>query len=580
MSPRDLLAALGRSSLQGGALLLLLWSVTRLWPRMPAAPRRWLWWLGSLRLILGLLPIPRVPLSFQPAWQQAAAATSEASARVAEIGDALGAPLAATREAVVRRGDLWALALLALWAAGSLFALGAMTWRLFRLRRQWRAAQPFGDPRARAWRAEWRFALGASRTPEIRIGAETRVPLAVGIRRPGILLPAGSEKLSDDALRLVLAHELSHLRRRDPLLGWIPAIAQTLFWFHPLARLATREYVSAREELCDADALRVTGAPPRDYGQLLLDYAVGNHSVLPGTASCGTPAGRRLKRRLEMLSRPTSSSPSQRMALVAFVAAFAWIGFAPVRLSAFETDGTLMNGTQRVREKPSPVGYMLKTAGQTGTRGSIDLPIDLDAARDLDRWNRTALYVRFGHERWITYDAKTIAEVRQVLEEEDRFDARETGWDKQRDGLDRDEQQIERRLEALESRKDALDDRKSRLEDRRQQLRDAGKSTASLDAEMDRVRLERDGLSRRLDEVARAHDGLSKSQREFEASDKAKNAERNAIERRTMAQIERLGRRAIERGVAESYGSGGSSSTDAPRSGTSRFFLPPGTQIW
>ena len=47
-----------------------------------------------------------------------------------------------------------------------------------------------------------------------------------------------------------------------------------------------------------------------------------------------------------------------------------------------------------------------------------------------------------------------------------------------------------------------------------------------------------------------------------------------------MAQIERLGRRAIERGVAESYGSGGSSSADAPRSGTSRFFLPPGTQIW
>ena len=580
MSPRDLLATVVRASLEGGALLLFLWAATRLWPRMPAAARRWLWWLGSLRLLVGLAPIPRYAMSLRPSWDQAAvAATSEASARVAAISDAIATPLAATREVVASRADLWSFAVLAVWALGVLVSLAAMTWRILALLRQWRAARPLADPRAMRWRSEWALALGSARTPEIRVGLETRAPLALGLSRPGILLPAGSESLTDDALRLVLAHELSHLRRRDPLLGWLPAIAETLFWFHPLARLSSREYLSAREELCDADALRATSASPRDYGELLLDFAVGRHSVLPGCASCGTPAGRRLKRRLEMLSNQATHSLAKRLAVAAFAAVFVLIGFAPVRLAAFEMNGNEMHGAQRVGDKPSPMGYMLKTAGQKGTRGSIDLPADLPAARSLDRWNRTALYFRFGNERWITYDAQAIGDARKALEEEDRFDAQDQARDKMEQGLDRDEEQIETRWEKMQSRKDALSDRKSELEDQWQQLKEDGKSTAAVEAERDRITRQLDDMSQSFDEVSRARAALSKRRKEFERVDKQNEAERDAASRRAMIEIERIGRRAISRGVAESYGAGGSSA-DSPRNGTFRFFLPPEGQIW
>jgi hypothetical protein len=41
--------------------------------------------------------------------------------------------------------------------------------------------------------------------------------------------------LTPNESSMALAHELAHLRRGDLWLGWLPAIAQRLFFFHPLA---------------------------------------------------------------------------------------------------------------------------------------------------------------------------------------------------------------------------------------------------------------------------------------------------------------------------------------------------------
>ena len=73
---------------------------------------------------------------------------------------------------------------------------------------------------------------------------------------------------------MALAHELMHVRRRDVLLGCIPALAERLYFFHPLARLAAREYVIAREAACDAAVVRALDVPADDYGRLLLRLGV------------------------------------------------------------------------------------------------------------------------------------------------------------------------------------------------------------------------------------------------------------------------------------------------------------------
>ena len=137
-------------------------------------------------------------------------------------------------------------------------------------------------------------------------------PLAVGLLHPAVILPprllAG---LSAQEQRMALAHELAHLRRRDLWLGWVPALAQALFFFHPLVRRAGREYALAREEACDAEALQATGAAPADYGRLLLAFGVARpHGAL---AALGASAHlHALKRRLHMLENADVESRQAR----------------------------------------------------------------------------------------------------------------------------------------------------------------------------------------------------------------------------------------------------------------------------
>ena len=133
-------------------------------------------------------------------------------------------------------------------------------------------------------------------------------------------------------MRLAVAHELAHLRRGDLWLAWVPALAETLFWFHPLARSAVREYAEACEEACDREALRATGAHPYEYGRLLVAFGV--HRRLTGASAmrCGSPHPHQLKRRLSMLEHFAPLSPRMRNAAIALVSAFALVGLVPLRV--------------------------------------------------------------------------------------------------------------------------------------------------------------------------------------------------------------------------------------------------------
>jgi hypothetical protein len=138
-------------------------------------------------------------------------------------------------------------------------------------------------------------------------------------------------RLSRQERDMVIGHELAHVRRRDLLFAWVPAIAERLFFFHPLARFAAREYATAREAACDALVLDATGVAPHDYGRLLVRLGVAGLDPV-FTVGGAAPSVAVLKRRLEMLHDVTTIRSSRaRIALVAFVALLALL---PVRLVA------------------------------------------------------------------------------------------------------------------------------------------------------------------------------------------------------------------------------------------------------
>src|SRR5207248_6530640 len=75
--------------------------------------------------------------------------------------------------------------------------------------------------------------LGLRRAPTVRLMGNAGVPMVAGWKRPVLALPwALLAELSPEERRLILAHELAHLKRRDLAWGWLPLVARLLFFFH------------------------------------------------------------------------------------------------------------------------------------------------------------------------------------------------------------------------------------------------------------------------------------------------------------------------------------------------------------
>ena len=310
------------ASLEGAALGLVVWLLCRAMPSLPANVRAWLWWLVALKLLLGVVPGASVGLPWLPedtaAWTSARPAAPDLASEgtTARPGPASAPTTAAWTVPRVPPAPvsipyvaLWPLALCAAW----LLILAVQVTQLGRAFRDarylLRTAEPVPAAVARrALELVRRFALPVM--PRVRASRQSAAPLLTGMVRPTILLPTqATATLSRDELDLVLGHELAHVRRGDLVWGWIPALASRLFFFHPLARFATREYLAAREEACDAEVLQRLDAAPADYGQLLLKLGVA--PIDDVLAAAGTsPTFASLKRRLIMLDR--SRTPASR----------------------------------------------------------------------------------------------------------------------------------------------------------------------------------------------------------------------------------------------------------------------------
>jgi beta-lactamase regulating signal transducer with metallopeptidase domain len=165
----------------------------------------------------------------------------------------------------------WPAALFALWLIGA----GAILVRLLLglLAVQWmsRRTERVNDapwlPQARALAAE----LGISRITFLRSG-RAAMPMAWGIFRPAVLMPADADHWPAERLRIVLLHELAHVKRRDCLTHVLAQIACAAYWFNPLAWIAARHVRTERERACD-DLVLACGTRGSDYADQLIEVA-------------------------------------------------------------------------------------------------------------------------------------------------------------------------------------------------------------------------------------------------------------------------------------------------------------------
>src|SRR5215831_4688285 len=102
--------------------------------------------------------------------------------------------------------------------------------------------------------------LGINRAIEYCETAFLEAPAVIGWFRPVVLLPVSVlTGLSDEQLRMVIAHELAHIQRLDAFVNVFQVCVETLLFYHPAVWWLNKRIRAERELCCDEIAVTVCG---------------------------------------------------------------------------------------------------------------------------------------------------------------------------------------------------------------------------------------------------------------------------------------------------------------------------------
>jgi TonB family protein len=197
----------------------------------------------------------------------------------------------------------WNGLLLAAWAAGGIAMLA------------WFALRQRGFTRQLARRAGRGFDT-----------VEGQGPAVVGWWRARIVLPEDfRERYTRGERRLVLAHEIAHLRAGDIHAQALATALRCLFWFNPLVHYAASLFRFDQELACDATVLERFPHGRGRYGSAMLKTQLAGFGLPVG---CHWQSSHPLKERIKMLKRPLPArtrklSGSLAIALLMVAASYA-----------------------------------------------------------------------------------------------------------------------------------------------------------------------------------------------------------------------------------------------------------------
>eukprot|EP00456_Euglypha_rotunda_P013779 TRINITY_DN141_c0_g1_i7.p1 TRINITY_DN141_c0_g1~~TRINITY_DN141_c0_g1_i7.p1 ORF type:complete len:1200 (+),score=259.78 TRINITY_DN141_c0_g1_i7:5299-8898(+) len=104
--------------------------------------------------------------------------------------------------------------------------------------------------------------LGLKQVVRVMASHRLSVPAVVGFWSPVILIPpAMLTGIPVDQWRIILAHELAHVRRWDAIVNLAQLVIESLLFFNPAVWWISRQIRVEREACCDALAAAVCGEP-------------------------------------------------------------------------------------------------------------------------------------------------------------------------------------------------------------------------------------------------------------------------------------------------------------------------------
>jgi beta-lactamase regulating signal transducer with metallopeptidase domain len=168
----------------------------------------------------------------------------------------------------------------------------------------------------------------------VRLTSSSACPTPIAIGKAEICIPNRFETdLDTDQQRSALAHELAHLKRRDPFWQLSAGIIESIFFFQPLNYIARKRMRDAAEYLCDDWAVEQTSSPMA-LARCLTQISswVGSapiHDGMLAMAEGGSPLVQRIQRLAEW------NASGSRSAHAAFITAAVLVAVVATSAPAF-----------------------------------------------------------------------------------------------------------------------------------------------------------------------------------------------------------------------------------------------------
>jgi TonB family protein len=231
--------------------------------------------------------------------------------------------------------------------------------------------------------------LGVRRKVAILRTSHQSLLVTCGFLRPKILLPRDAIEWPADRMRVVLGHELAHIRAGDWIAQLLAELLRCAYWFNPLLWLFCRRLRQESELACD-DAVLGMGISGSEYASHLVQLARAARDHGRAELSMPAPAMVRtssLERRVTaMLNKDLNRGPASRSTrllaasvlvgvsvLVASVGAAAQ-AFATFSGSVFDpANGSISKATLTLTNVQSQAKYEVKS-DQTGRFEFVGLP--------------------------------------------------------------------------------------------------------------------------------------------------------------------------------------------------------------
>ena len=227
--------------------------------------------------LVSVVPAWRVLPAPASAWPPAASGSGDA---IASVVPAATAPAADGASVPAPGLDLALL----VWAVGASLALLRLAGGSWYVRRVAGLAHEDAGSTWTRLLDEVRAGYGISRHVRLAVTDREGMLATFGAIRPTVLLPRTATRWDADRVRVVLLHELAHVKRGDWLVQVLAETARAVFWFNPLFWIACSRLRRESECACDDEVL-AAGMVPDCYAEHLVDIARGSRfSRMPWAA--------------------------------------------------------------------------------------------------------------------------------------------------------------------------------------------------------------------------------------------------------------------------------------------------------